>query len=137
MSRRRSPAKWTRGAAAIRRGGDPARLALRSGRGTRTADVPVPDDLAAWKIDAGEESVLALARHVGAVAVLDDGAGRKAARALGITHTGTMGLVIEAKKQGLVTSAASMLRELRGARLYLPSDAVLQAILQTVREDWP
>jgi len=129
---------------------DPARLALQSGWGTRHADVPVAADLAAWHLDAGEEAVLALARLRGCAAVLDDGAavlddgaavlddgaGRKAARALGIIHTGTTGLVIEAKRQGIVMSAADLLRDLRRAGLYLPTDAILQAVLHTIGEDW-
>ncbi len=115
---------------------DPARLALQSGWGTRHADVPVAADLAAWHLDAGEEAVLALARLLGCAAVLDDGAGRKAARALGIIHTGTTGLVIEAKRQGIVMSAADLLRDLRRAGLYLPTDAILQAVLHTIGEDW-
>jgi len=115
---------------------DPARLALQSGWGTRHADVPVAADLAAWRLDAGEEAALALARLRGCAAVLDDGAGRKAARALGIIHTGTTGLVIEAKRQGIVMSAADLLRDLRRAGLYLPTDAILQAVLHTIGEDW-
>ena len=118
------------------RDGDPARQALQSGWGTRTADVPLSEDLAAWNLDAGEQSVLALARETGAVAVLDDGAGRKAARALSVPHTGTLGLVIEAKRQGLVTSAVNLLRDLRQAGLYLPDDGILEAVLQTVGEEW-
>lgn len=115
---------------------DPARLALQTGWGTRHPDVAVTDDLAAWRLDAGEEAVLALARLIGCTAVLDDGAGRKAARALGIIHTGTTGLVIEAKRQDIVLSAAGLLRDLRQAGLYLPTDAILQAVLHTVGEDW-
>ncbi len=115
---------------------DPARLALQSGWGTRHADVPVAADLAAWRLDAGEEAALALARLRGCAVVLDDGAGRKAARALGIIHTGTTGLVIEAKRQGIVMSAADLLRDLRRAGLYLPTDAILQAVLHTIGEDW-
>lgn len=116
---------------------DPARQALQRGWGTRPAGIQVPAELAEWHLDAGEEATLALARHIGGVAVLDDGNGRKAARALGIAHTGTIGLVVEARRQGIVTSAAELLRRLYQAGLFLPSDAILQALLQTVGEDWP
>lgn len=116
---------------------DPARLALQSGWGIRHADAVVSADLAACNLDAGEEATLALARLVGGVALLDDGAGRKAARTLGISHTGTTGLVVEAKRLGIVTSAADVLRELRRVGLYLPNDPVLQAVLHTIGEDWP
>lgn len=115
---------------------DPARLALQTGWGTRHADVTVAADLAACRLDAGEEATLALARLRDCAAILDDGAGRKAARSLGIIHTGTTGLVMEAKRQGIVLSAADLLRDLRQAGLYLPTDAILQAVLHTVGEDW-
>ncbi len=118
-------------------GGDWARQALRHGWGTRTTDVPVPANLAAFGLDAGEEAALALALSAGGLAVLDDGDGRKAARALNIAHIGTTGIVVEAKRQGHVLSASALLHQLRRVGIYLPTDAILEAVLQTVGEEWP
>ncbi len=121
--------------------GDPARRDLTDlsfgGWGQRTPDVAIPPALAAWGLDAGEEATLALALTSGAVAVLDDGDGRRAARALGIPLVGTVGLVLEGKRHGVVTSAADTLRELRAVNLFLPSDALLRAELALLGEAWP
>ncbi len=117
--------------------GDPARLALASGWGGRVPDVPIPAALAALALDAGEEATLALALSTNAVAVLDDGDGRRAARALGVPHVGTAGLVLEGKRRGVVTSAADVLRALRAANLFLPPDALLSAEMALLGEKWP
>lgn len=116
---------------------DPARRALAQGWGERRAAAPVPPALAAWRLDAGEASVLALALTLGAVAVLDDGDGRRAARALGVLHTGTAGVVAEGKRQGLIASARDVLQALWSAGVYLPSDPLLATLLLTVDETWP
>lgn len=117
--------------------GDPARMALAAGWGHREADVATPPALRAWRLDAGEESTLALALLRGAVAVLDDGDGRRAARALGILHTGTAGVVAEGKRLGLIPSAGAVLLSLRATGVYLPPDPLLSALLATVSETWP
>jgi predicted nucleic acid-binding protein len=120
---------------------DPARLALIGGWGQKTPDVPIPNALAALTIekslDAGEEATLALALRTGAVAVIDDGDGRRAARALSIPHVGTAGLVVEGKRLGLVASARDTLRDLSTASIFLPRENILRALLATVGETWP
>jgi predicted nucleic acid-binding protein len=117
---------------------DPARLALESGWGERRADALVPSALAAWRLDAGEEAVLALALATsGARAVLDDGDGRRAARSLGIPIIGTVGVVAEARREGRIEALAPALRALALAGLYLPPDTVLAPTLAAMGEAWP
>ncbi|WP_019634699.1 hypothetical protein [Actinomadura atramentaria] len=55
--------------------------------------------------DIGETGVLAYAKTHGATAVIDDGAARKAAQAYGVEHTGTLGLLCESIRTGLLTVA--------------------------------
>ncbi len=57
----------------------------------------------AWDLGAGEAAVLtwAIARR-GTIAIVDDLAGRKCARAHGIPLTGTLGLVLSARKSGKI-----------------------------------
>jgi predicted nucleic acid-binding protein len=51
----------------------------------------------------GEASVLALALESPyAVVILDDALGRRAAELLGVRMTGTLGLLLDAKKRGLI-----------------------------------
>ncbi|SDN82501.1 hypothetical protein [Lentzea jiangxiensis] len=51
----------------------------------------------------GEAGVLALAKVTGGTSVIDDGAGRKAAKANGITNRPTLALLCEAIRSGLLT----------------------------------
>jgi len=52
----------------------------------------------------GEASVLALASVVGCIAVVDDGAGRKAAKTYKVECRPTAALLCEAIRQGLLTT---------------------------------
>ena len=57
--------------------------------------------------------------HPGAVAVLDDLAGRRCAQALGLPIIGTLGLVLKAKLTGLIPSASEALDAITAAGLYI------------------
>ena len=65
-------------------------------------------------LDDGEREALSLAVALGADTVLiDEKRGRRAAVSLGLISTGTAGILIEAKRRGLVSSVAPELRRLR------------------------
>ena len=58
----------------------------------------------------GEAAVLALALEShDAVVILDDGVGRRAAELLGIRLTGTLGLLLDARKKGLIPKISPVL----------------------------
>lgn len=68
----------------------------------------------------GETEVLALAlEREKAIAVLDDRVARRLARTLDIALTGTLGILLDAKKAGLIKSVAPLIDELedQGFRL--------------------
>lgn len=48
----------------------------------------------------------------GSVAILDDGPARRVAGQLGIAFTGTLGLLLDAKKRGLIVAVTPVLNEL-------------------------
>lgn len=65
-------------------------------------------------LDEGERQALLLAKSLAADLVLiDEKRGRRAALWLGLVSTGTVGILIEAKRRGLISSVASDLRRLR------------------------
>jgi predicted nucleic acid-binding protein len=102
------------------------------------ADPPIPPNVdPSRNLGAGERSVLAwtLGAGVAAVSVLDDAAARVEARRLQLSFTGTLGLILRARRDGRVTAAAPLLREAVAAGLYL-ADPVLSAALATVGEVW-
>jgi len=74
----------------------------------------VPSSLATDpRLDIGEAEAIALAIETKASAILlDESNGREAARALGFTIFGTLGLLITAKQRGLLPEISSSLRRL-------------------------
>ena len=68
----------------------------------------------------GETQVLMLAMEsADAVAVLDDGLARQLAEALGLRLTGTLGLLLDAKRAGIVPAVAPLLDQLQDLRFRL------------------
>jgi predicted nucleic acid-binding protein len=77
-------------------------------------DIAVPPPVAEWKLDAGEEQVIAQALvEEGAVVVLDDLAARRCARALGLRMVGTVGLIAVLVRRGVIPRATPVLHGLR------------------------
>ena len=71
-------------------------------------------------LDAGEVEVLALALQCGdAIVILDDAVARQAAHSLGVRLTGTLGLLLDAKRAGLITRIESVLDTLQSLRFRL------------------
>lgn len=71
-------------------------------------------------LDAGEADVLALAMEYGdAIVILDDARARQTARSLGVRMTGTLGLLLDAKRAGLIATIAPVLDTLQSRRFRL------------------
>ncbi|MDW7712647.1 MAG: DUF3368 domain-containing protein [Deferrisomatales bacterium] len=77
-------------------------------------------------LDRGEQEVLRLAVSLGAptLVLMDDHAGRATARQLGLRVTGTVGILLVAKRRGLVGEVVPLLHAAR-ANGYWLSDAVI------------
>jgi predicted nucleic acid-binding protein len=70
----------------------------------------------------GETEVLMLALELqDAVVVLDDALARRVAETLGIRLTGTLGLLLDAKRAGLVSVLKPLLDQLEGLRFHVAS----------------
>lgn len=99
--------------------------------------VELPDEVAGWDLGAGESQVLALAASRPACeAVVDDLQARRCAKSLGIAVTGTLGLLLRAKKAGLIPAVRPLVEELLRSRLYL-TEALVEAALAEVGEGRP
>ena len=66
--------------------------------------------------------------HLGIEAIIDDLAGRKCAASLNIPVRGTLGIVLIAKKRGLVTKARPIIEEMMSTGLYLSRKVVDEAL---------
>jgi predicted nucleic acid-binding protein len=82
-------------------------------------DLPLLPEIAGWDLGAGESQVLAHTVFSSREAVMDDLQGRHCARALGVPTTGTLGVILRAKKAGLVPAARPLVEELLKKGLYL------------------
>lgn len=92
----------------------------------RQVEVPViAPVIAAWDLGLGESEVLTFAlTHPGYRAMVDDAGARRCARTCGIPSLGTGGVLILAKRRGLIASVAESLTALRNAGLWLSDELV-------------
>lgn len=93
-----------------------AELSQSTNEGWIRLMVPTPASMAREELrnlDAGEAEALALALDLRAeIVLLDELRGRAAARQLGLRAIGTLGVLIEAKRRGLVSSFRAELERL-------------------------
>ncbi len=67
-------------------------------------------------LDEGEASAIALALELNnCLLIIDDLKGRKYARQAGLTIIGTIGIIVEAKLAGIITSVKPILAKIKGA----------------------
>lgn len=87
------------------------------------------------QLDAGEASTLraAIALGTGTLVLLDDLQARREAQRLGIAMTGTAGIVVEARRAGLIPAARPVFARLAEVGFHL-GDGLIQAILAELGE---
>jgi predicted nucleic acid-binding protein len=86
--------------------------------------------VAAWDLGLGESEVLSLAASTqgDVVALVDDRAARRCATALGVRTRGTLHVVLESKRLGIIPAVAPVIDRLRAAGLYLSEQVVSDAL---------
>lgn len=83
----------------------------------QTTDSP---EVAAWGLGAGETAVLSFAQHHREyTACVDDREARRCAAVLGLATIGTAGVVVLARRRGLIDSTEAALRRLQAAGLWI------------------
>ena len=81
------------------------------------------------QIDRGESSAIALALETpGSTIILDDYKARKIAEQLGLTFTGTVGVIIKAKLKGIIPSIKPILEKIKQTDFRLSAEIELQAL---------
>jgi len=81
------------------------------------------------QIDKGESSAIALALETpDSVLILDDYKARKIAERLGITFTGTIGVIIKAKLNGIIPSVKPIIEKIKQTDFRLSAELELLAL---------
>jgi predicted nucleic acid-binding protein len=98
--------------------------------------VPVKDAglvrLLRQNLGAGESEAIVLAREIQAdVLLIDERLGRSAATRLGLTITGLVGVLIEARRSGLLPDAAEVVNALRSEAGFWISDELTNLIIDS------
>ncbi|MFZ4539703.1 DUF3368 domain-containing protein [Propionivibrio sp.] len=96
---------------------------------------PPPDPLLVMELDAGEAEVISLARHLSpCIAIIDERRGRRIAQQVyGLPVKGTAGILVEAKRRGLIVGVRPLLIDLRASGYFI-AESVITAACQAVGE---
>jgi predicted nucleic acid-binding protein len=94
----------------------------------RLADGPVSGGIAMWGLGAGESQVLSRCLDSAGLAILDDLAARRCAKAHQIPVMGTLGVLLSAKRAGLIPLARPLVEQAVRAGLYLDARLVAGAL---------
>lgn len=85
-------------------------------------------------LDKGEASAIALAvEHPDCLLIIDDLKGRKFAKKLGLTITGSLGILIAAKKAGTIPTVKPFIDKIKQTNFRI-SDNLVQRVLTQVNE---
>jgi predicted nucleic acid-binding protein len=84
-------------------------------------------------LGGGESETIALAQEVNALAVLDDKQARRAARQLGLRVKGTVGLLAQAKQEGMIPLLKPLLDALEANGFFM-SDGLKEEALRLAGE---
>jgi predicted nucleic acid-binding protein len=90
---------------------------------------PVPGPVQSCNLDLGETAVLAVAHgDPDAEVILDDLAARRCSARLGIACLGSVGVVLMAKRLGVIPAARPVIEQLRLSGLYLDDRFVAETL---------
>jgi len=83
------------------------------------------------QIDKGESSAIALAMEIPhSTIILDDHKARKIANQLGLSYTGTIGVIIKAKLKGIIPSIKPLVDKIKQTNFRLTEELEHQALKQ-------
>ena len=111
------------------------REALENAPWIKTIDLTDPQTAAVYvELDEGEAEALALAaEHDARLILLDEKVGRQTAEKVGLTVKGIVGILLEAKEEGLIDVIKPLLIRLRDNGIHL-SESLINNALQDAGE---
>ena len=101
----------------------------------RTVSLTDPQSTSAYgSLDRGEASVLAVAKeHNARFVIIDEKKAREEAKRIGLPVKGTVGVLLEAKKSGLIDAIKPLLEVLRDNGMYI-DQSFIDDVLQIAEE---
>ncbi len=117
---------------------DPARQFLLIERGLTVVETRPPSaELLAWNLGAGETAVISYGlANPGWIAILDDWAARRCAKSFSLPILGTLAIVVKAKEERIISSAASVLRQLKSSGFRIKDELAREILWLRVHEEW-
>ncbi len=104
---------------------DPATRGLPDSLWARKTPASLEPQVQLWSLGAGETAVLSLTlSKPGYTAIVDDRTARRCAHVLRIPVIGTAGVIVLAKRRGLIESVEAALIQLHGAGLWLSEQLI-------------
>ena len=87
------------------------------------------------RLHTGEVEVIILAQQspVADLVIIDDNAAKKTAKYLGLTVTGTMGVLLKAKRTGSIQAVAPLLEKMKDNGFYI-TDTIIKLTLEQAGE---
>ncbi len=80
-------------------------------------------------LDRGEAEVIALAQELNAdLVIIDERLGRRHAQRLGMSITGTLGVLLRAKQRGFIPEITPLVTDLRNGGIHLGENIVVRAV---------
>ena len=113
------------------------RSSLNGAPWIRTVSLTNPQSTSVYGgLDRGEASVLALAKeHNAHLVIIDEKKAREEAKQIGLPVKGTVGVLLEAKKKGLIDAIKPLLETLRDNGMYL-EQSLIDKVLQLAGETY-
>lgn len=115
---------------------EPAKQRVRSSSWIKVEAIkdPAQKDIFRARLHAGEVEVMILAREQKAdLVIMDDNAAKKTAKFIGLNVTGTMGVLLKAKREGYIEEVKPIINELVRDGLFI-SDTVKNYVLKEAGE---
>lgn len=94
-----------------------------------------PDSDLVRILDRGEAAAIPLAQRLGATLLCDDAAGRLEARRRGLRVVGTLGVLLAAKRRGLLSRIRPVIVAMREAGMYVSDDLVREVLASASEEN--
>lgn len=86
------------------------------------------------KLHDGEVEVMMLAKEISAdLLIIDDNAAKKFAKFLGFTVTGTLGILLKAKSEKIISEVKPILEKMLAEKFYI-SEEIIKLVFKTVKE---